>query len=115
MLPKVNPTTTKAWNLLQQHYSEIKSVQLRELFRNDLKRFTNFSIRHDDILFDYSKNIISERTIKLLLQLAEECKVKEAINSMFSGDIINGTEKRSVLHTALRNSPASLFLQKVTM
>jgi glucose-6-phosphate isomerase len=103
MLPKVNPTTTQAWKLLQEHYSEMKSVQLRELFNNNANRFEKFSLRFDEIIFDYSKNIITEKTIQLLLQLAEECKVKEAISAMFKGDVINGTEKRSVLHTALRN------------
>jgi glucose-6-phosphate isomerase len=103
MLPKVKPTTTKAWKLLQEHYSEMKTVQLRELFNNNTNRFEKFSLRFDDIRFDYSKNIISEKTIQLLLQLAKECKVEEAIGSMLNGDIINGTEKRSVLHTALRN------------
>ncbi len=103
MLPKVNPTTTQAWKLLQEHYSEMNTVQLRELFNNNTNRFEKFSLRFDEILFDYSKNIITEKTIQLLLQLAEECKVKEAISAMFNGDFINGTEKRSVLHTALRN------------
>ncbi len=103
MLPKVNPTTTQAWKLLQEHYSEMKTVQLRELFNNNTNRFEKFSLRFDEILFDYSKNIITDKTIQLLLQLAEECKVKEAISAMFKGDVINGTEKRSVLHTALRN------------
>jgi glucose-6-phosphate isomerase len=103
MLPKVNPTTTQAWKLLQEHFSEMKDIQMRKLFQSDPARFTKFSLHFDDILFDYSKNRISEKTIQLLLQLAEECKLKEAINAMYSGDVINGTEKRSVLHTALRN------------
>ena len=103
MLPKVNPATTQAWKKLKEHFSEMKNVSMRDLFSNDPKRYANFSLRFDDIVFDYSKNIISEKTMQLLLQLAEECKVKEGINAMFSGDIINGTEKRSVLHTALRN------------
>lgn len=103
MLPTVNPTTTQAWSSLLQHYEEIKNVSMRDLFSNDADRYTNFSLRFDDIFFDYSKNIISKKTMQLLLQLADECKVKEGINAMFSGGIINGTEKRSVLHTALRN------------
>ena len=73
------------------------------MFREDTDRFSKFSTRIDDILFDYSKNIITEKTIQLLLQLAEECKVKEAIEAMFNGDKINETENRSVLHIALRN------------
>ena len=103
MLPKVNPTTTQAWKLLKEHFSEMKKVQMKDLFLNDSERFSKFSLRYDEMVFDYSKNIISEKTIQLLFQLAEECKVKEAISAMFSGDVINGTEKRSVLHTALRN------------
>ncbi len=103
MLPSVNPTNTPAWAALQQHYEEMKNVSMRDLFSNDADRYTNFSLRFDDIFFDYSKNIISKKTMQLLLQLADECKVKEGINAMFSGGIINGTEKRSVLHTALRN------------
>ena len=67
------------------------------------KGLVKFSIRFNDILFDYSKNIINNKTVQLLLQLAEECKVKEAIESMFKGDRINETENRSVLHVALRN------------
>jgi len=103
MLPKVNPTTAQAWKLLKEHFSEMKKVQMKDLFLNDSERFSKFSLRYNEIVFDYSKNIISEKTIQLLFQLAEECKVKEAISAMFSGDVINGTEKRSVLHTALRN------------
>ena len=103
MLPKINPTTTAAWQLLSKHFAEMKTVKMRELFAADADRFSRFHTRTGDILFDYSKNIITEETLKLLLQLAEECQVKEAIAAMFSGDVINETEHRSVLHTALRN------------
>ncbi|HEY6503324.1 MAG TPA: hypothetical protein VIZ28_05060 [Chitinophagaceae bacterium] len=103
MLPKVNPTTTEAWKKLQQHHAVISSAHLRELFKNDPERFKNFSLQSGDILFDYSKNIITAETFQLLLQLAEECKVKEGIASMFDGDRINETEGRPVLHVALRN------------
>ncbi len=103
MLPKINPTTTKAWQQLQKHAEEMKSDHLRDLFKNDPGRFKKFSLCLDEIVFDYSKNIISDKTVHYLLQLAEECKLKEAIDSMFNGDIINETEHRSVLHTALRN------------
>ncbi len=103
MLPKINPTTTKAWPQLQQHAEEMKAIHLRELFKNDPERFNKFSVCLDEIVFDYSKNIITERTIHLLLKLADECKLKESITSLFNGDIINETEHRSVLHTALRN------------
>ncbi|MBL7740209.1 MAG: glucose-6-phosphate isomerase [Chitinophagaceae bacterium] len=103
MLPKINPTSTQAWQQLQQHYGAIKSKHLRELFVNDPERFKKFSRLSGDILFDYSKNLITEETLLLLLQLAEECKVKDAISAMFGGDKINETENRQVLHTALRN------------
>ena len=103
MLPKINPTATAAWSSLQNHFSEMKSVKMKDLFASDKERFDRLHTRLDDILFDYSKNIITDKTIGLLLQLAEECKLKEAIAAMFNGDMINETEHRSVLHIALRN------------
>ncbi|HEX7903145.1 MAG TPA: glucose-6-phosphate isomerase [Chitinophagaceae bacterium] len=103
MLPKIDPTTTHTWPLLQTHAEEMKLAHMKELFRNDADRFKKYSIADDDILYDYSKNIITDKTIQLLLQLAGECKLKEAIGAMFNGDTINETEKRAVLHTALRN------------
>lgn len=103
MLPKVNPTTTQSWQLLKEHFTEMQSVKMRELFAADKKRFSQMNIEYDDILFDYSKNIITGKTLELLLQLAEECKLKDAIIAMFNGDMINATEHRAVLHTALRN------------
>jgi glucose-6-phosphate isomerase len=103
MLPKINPTATAAWSQLQSHAAELKQTHLRELFKTDPDRFKKFSLTEGDIFFDYSKNIISGKTIELLLQLADECKLKEAIAAMFNGDIINETEHRSVLHIALRN------------
>ena len=104
MFPKISPLNTKAWQQLKDHYkTEMKNTQMRELFHSDPDRFKNFSIIADDILFDYSKNIITGKTLQLLLQIADECKLKDAIEAMFSGDKINQTENRSVLHTALRN------------
>lgn len=103
MLPKINPTSTKAWLALQQHAAEMKEQHMRELFRQDADRFKKFSLCLDEIVFDYSKNILTEKTVQLLLQLADECKLKDAIQAMFNADIINATEQRSVLHTALRN------------
>ena len=103
MFPKISPVQTKAWQKLQDHYTVSRNVQLKELFKADVDRFKKFSIATDDILFDYSKNIITDETISLLLQLAEECKLKEAIEAMFTGEKINQTEDRSVLHVALRN------------
>jgi len=103
MLPKINPTNTAAWNSLQEHFSEMKNVHMRELFKNDPDRFQKYSIANRDIVFDYSKNIINDKTIQLLLQLANECKLKDGIDAMFNGEKINETEGRAVLHTALRN------------
>ena len=103
MLPKVNPASTKAWKELQEHSTQMKPVHLRDLFANDKERFRKYSLCMDKLVFDYSKNIVTDKTIQLLLQLAGECKLKDAITAMFNGDLINETEKRSVLHTALRN------------
>ncbi|MBS1606445.1 MAG: glucose-6-phosphate isomerase, partial [Bacteroidetes bacterium] len=104
MFPKVAPKETKAWQQLQDHYNtEIKGTHMRSLFKADAQRFSRYSLRLDDILFDYSKNLVSDKTLGLLRQLAEESKVKEAIEAMFTGEKINQTENRSVLHTALRN------------
>ncbi len=103
MLPKINPTSTKAWAALQEHYKAMQYTHMRDLFKEDVTRFKKYSINHGDLIFDYSKNIITDKTLQLLLQLAEECRLKDAINSMFNGDLINETEKRSVLHIALRN------------
>lgn len=103
MLPKVNPSSTKAWRLLLQHSADMKNLHMRDLFKADPERFNKFSICLDELVFDYSKNIITDTTIHYLLQLAEECGLKQAIDAMFSGEMINETERRSVLHTALRN------------
>ena len=103
MFPKINPTETNAWQELKQHYEEMKNVSMKGMFREETDRFSKFSTRMDNIVFDYSKNRIDEKTIALLLKLAEECKVREAVEAMFHGDKINETENRSVLHVALRN------------
>jgi glucose-6-phosphate isomerase len=103
MLPKINPTTTQAWQQLKDHYAQNRSVKMKDLFAQDPNRFQQYSIQFDDILFDYSKNRINATTLQHLLQLAADCQLKSAIEAMFSGDIINETERRSVLHTALRN------------
>src|SRR5882757_7114305 len=103
MLAKINPLSTSSWQSLKSHFSEMKKTSIRELFVSDPNRFGRYNISFDDILFDYSKNRINDQTLQLLLQLAGETKVKEAIAAMFNGDIINETEHRSVLHIALRN------------
>ena len=103
MLPKINPANTAVWKSLQEHFSEMKNVHIRELFKADPDRFSKYSISNRDIIFDYSKNIIGEKTFQLLLQLTNECKLKDGIDAMFNGEKINETEGRAVLHTALRN------------
>ncbi len=103
MLPAISPTTTNAWQLLQQHFSEMRNTQMKTLFAEDENRFTKFSASFNDIVFDYSKNIINDTTLSYLFQLANECGLPEAIKAMFEGEKINATENRAVLHTALRN------------
>ena len=103
MLAKKNPTTAKSWQKLQRHYEQIKELHMRNLFVDDPRRFDKFSIRFNDILVDYSKNRITQETIKNFIALAEECDLKKAIDNMFTGEKINETENRAVLHTALRN------------
>ncbi|MEI8098216.1 MAG: glucose-6-phosphate isomerase [Sediminibacterium sp.] len=104
MFPRTNPTTTQAWFLLKKHFEEeMNRKHMRDLFATEPDRFLKFSLCLDEIVFDYSKNIINQKTLKLLLELAEDCKLKDAIQEMFVGNIINETEGRSVLHTALRN------------
>lgn len=103
MFPTIKPDRTKAWTALESHYKQIKTWKLKDLFKNDPSRFDNFSITFGDILVDYSKNIITSETLRLLLDLARECELQEAIAAMFNGEKINMAEGREVLHTALRN------------
>ena len=103
MFSKVNPTTTKSWQNLIRHYEKTKHVHMKTLFAEDPQRFDKFSIRFNDIIVDFSKNRITAETIKLLIALAEESGLKNAIENMFGGEKINETENRAVLHTALRN------------
>tara|TARA_R110001583_G_scaffold61278_4_gene181327 strand:+ start:236 stop:1855 length:1620 start_codon:yes stop_codon:yes gene_type:complete len=101
-LPSINPTTTKSWKKLQEHFQSVKDVHMKDLFAQDLERANKFTIKWDDFYVDFSKNRITGDTFKYLLELADEVKLKDAIKSQFSGDIINQTEGRAVLHTALR-------------
>ncbi len=103
MLKKIDPTTTQAWKALSDHHEKMKHVHMRRMFDQDPDRFSRFSLRFEDILVDYSKNIINEKTMDLLIDLAKESRVSDAIEKMFSGDRINETEDRAVLHVALRN------------
>jgi glucose-6-phosphate isomerase len=101
-LPNVNPTTTTSWQKLKDHFESVKDVHMKDLFAQDKERANKFTIEWDDFYVDFSKNRITEETLKYLLELAEEVKLKDAIKSQFSGEIINETEGRAVLHTALR-------------
>lgn len=94
---------TPAWQALGQHYAQIKDLHMRALFAQDPSRFERFSVQFKDILFDYSKNRVTDETMRLLLNLAEEAGLPTWIEAMFSGEKINNTEGRAVLHTALRN------------
>lgn len=102
-MKNINPTETKAWQSLTSHYKTLQSVHLKSLFNNDLDRKKKFTINFNDFEFDYSKNRITEETLNYLLELAHEVDLEGAIKSYFSGEKINKTENRAVLHTALRN------------
>jgi len=103
MLKKINPTETQSWKDLVDHFKEMQSVHMKDLFADDPDRFKKYSIRFDGILVDYSKNIITEETLSLLLKLTDDVGLRDALNNMFTGERINETEDRAVLHTALRN------------
>lgn len=103
MFPTINPTTTEAWKKLEAHAVQMEEVYMTDLFAEDAERFNKYSHRFEDILIDFSKNIITDETMSLLIALANDCRLKDAIKAMFEGELINQTEHRSVLHTALRN------------
>lgn len=103
MFPNISPVETTAWKLLQADQQVMKGIQMRQLFTDDRERFDRYSIIFGDILFDYSKNLLNAGIFSHLLDLAAECRVWDAMQAMFSGEKINQTENRSVLHTALRN------------
>ena len=103
-MKNINPTTTQAWKALELHQTELASVTIQALFQQEKDRFKDYSLVFDDqILVDFSKNNINQMTLSLLRQLAQECALDEAKEAMFSGEKINRTENRAVLHTALRN------------
>jgi len=103
MLSTIDPTETTAWTKLTSHFLSMQATHLRELFDEDPDRFEKFQLKLNDILVDYSKNIVTQETLDLLIELAKEVELPSAIDSMFLGERINQTENRSVLHTALRN------------
>ncbi len=102
MFPKINPEQTQAWQNLQAHFEQ-NDFELRTLFKYNPERFNQFSVQKENYLFDFSKNLIDEKTFELLQDLANETQLKSAISAMFSGEKINETEGRAVLHTALRD------------
>ncbi|WP_298556641.1 glucose-6-phosphate isomerase [uncultured Algibacter sp.] len=108
-LPSINPTKTHSWEKLKEHFEGIKDVQMKNLFSEDKNRAHEFTIKWDDFYVDFSKNRITTETFKYLLELAEDVKLKDAIKSQFSGEIINKTEGRAVLHTALRAPKTAEF------
>ena len=101
-LPKVNPSQTVAWQNIKSHFEKMQATSMKDLFASDANRAEKFHIQWNDFLVDYSKNIVSQETLDLLLNLANEVELKQAISSYFQGDLINQTENRAVLHTALR-------------
>jgi glucose-6-phosphate isomerase len=109
-LPTINPTQTAAWQKLQAHFAQMKTAQMQDLFAADAQRTEKFHIEWEDFLLDYSKNIATEETLALLQDLATEVDLKSAIEQYFGGGLINQTENRAVLHTALRTQQTEPIL-----
>ena len=109
-LKKINPSKTEAWKKLEAHFDEMNSFSIQKAFKNNPPRKEGFSIRFNDLLVDYSKNRIEDKTMNLLVELANEVDLKDAIHKYFSGEIINETEGRAVLHTALRSNSEDTIL-----
>ena len=110
MLATQNPTQTKAWAALEAHFAKVKDVTLQQLFAQDAARAPKYTLQWEDFWVDYSKNNWDETTRNLLLQLAEECDLKASIEKYFTGDKINATEGRAVLHTALRSAEKEILV-----
>ncbi len=110
VLNSINPEKCPAWKSLSDHYSEMRSVHMRDLFTQNPDRASKMTIRTADFLFDYSKNIASEKTVDLLVQLAREVRLEEAIGQYFGGARINETEGRAVMHTALRSDKSEILI-----
>ncbi|HEY9185004.1 MAG TPA: glucose-6-phosphate isomerase, partial [Salegentibacter sp.] len=108
-MKNINPTQTTAWKKLTEHYKEVKDLEMKELFKEDSDRASEFTLHWEDLYVDFSKNRITSRTRDLLNELARECALPEAIESYFTGEAINRTEKRPVLHTALRAADDSVI------
>ena len=109
-LNTINPTETHSWNKLQSHFNDMQKASMKEMFQQDKSRTEQFNIQWNDFLLDYSKNIINNETMTLLLELANQVGLKDAINDYFDGAIINQTENRAVLHTALRAKETAVIM-----
>ena len=115
-LKKIDPTKTKAWSKLTEHQLKMTDVNMRQLFEADKNRHKDFSLFFNEILIDYSKNIITNETLSLLNELAEETGLRENINNFFNGHAINETEHRAVMHTALRkNNDNPVYINNVNV
>lgn len=113
-LKNIDPTQTATWEKLENHYQQIRNISISDHFVSDSNRAPNFTIEWNDFLVDYSKNRLNSETLELLLELAKETGLSEAIDAYFNGEAINRTEGRAVLHTALRtNASASLKVEGV--
>ncbi|MEN9909316.1 MAG: hypothetical protein RLZZ540_2465 [Bacteroidota bacterium] len=108
-LSTLNPTKTASWKKLEKHFEQLQNVSMQEMFKQDASRAEKFSILWNDFLIDYSKNIVNQETIALLLELANEMGLKDGIEDYFGGGIINQTENRAVLHTALRAKESAVI------
>ena len=106
-LRNTNPTTTIAWQKLQNHFQEMQNASMKKMFSEDKTRASQFHLHWNDFVVDYSKNIVNQETMNLLLELANDVQLKDAIAKYFEGDVINQTENRAVLHTALRANATS--------
>jgi len=101
-LENINPSGTAAWQELKQHFNEMQTASMKDMFASDKGRTAKFNIQWNDFIVDYSKNIINEKTLQLLQDLAKQANLEGAVAAYFGGDAINRTEGRAVLHTALR-------------
>ncbi|RVT78266.1 glucose-6-phosphate isomerase [Flavobacterium sufflavum] len=108
-LSTLNPTKTASWKKLEKHFDQLQNVSMQEMFKQDASRAEKFSILWNDFLIDYSKNIVNQETMALLLELANEMGLKNGIEDYFGGGIINQTENRAVLHTALRAKKSAVI------
>ncbi len=111
-LKNINPTKTAAWQKLTEHFKTAKNLELKELFEKDANRDANYTIALDNLKLNYAKNIVSEETMSLLVDLAKETELSDAISQYFGGEIINATEGRAVLHTALRDTSGNSVISE---